>query len=1231
MSAFVDYRALFGEDIKSLPTKLVTGYAARRRDGVPLENLVAEAKPVFSVINALPTPSSGFLHAGHLIGNIISDVSARRAYAQGQDVLAPNRNVHDTGWDTHRIAREIAKPSRDDIAEEAKALQTRWHSRYQELRDTYQLTDRNVTALVNASLPLITADFERQSLTLDTNGKGTPHRKNNALLLSPAYLGAEYRYTNDPVESKLLEQRLTDAINTAPQLNRLRSKLSSHGLNLRDVYEALLAAGEQTTREIQDFKRKYGISSEELASLQDSPLQKIRGPAFSHLFGKIKRWRRDALGFTDNEADYCLEPNGDKYKGDRLISADERRARRVSRTIQHKYDQQLGLFSFVGSGGQFAMSDHLYERFMHWQFRKLDANGVVMPVLGERSYCTSCGSTKIVSDDHSEARFDGRASDISIVRGTIIHFVDPQTERIYPAFTTSADTLPGVTHVSYNSQSNYVVCKFTDGEREFVLAKEMIEQIETYTGRRIQQLNAIKGNQFNGIVVKNPLNEEMVPLISSSFVRSSTGTGFVMGVPKHDPHDLVALLESNHEDLVRNARSVLVDKDTRAPLDIVVDMDHYKSLHPVKREQYLERIREEAYRLQEARGVIASGIMAFSEVDLAGKTPAEAREWISNALSRRRPHLARPLSYHSRAVRCRVHGRQLGVRSGYEPAVNYELNWLQDKAVTMVGSCLITVPATYKRQTISVRETRPTLAEDVLLGIDQVDDEQRIIYHAPGALETRRARPCIRRADGTQGSGYPFKTADMGQYVIDALSDSNMYWYWSFFKDLLDNNVLQQEHIRDELFDYLFTNRRNGSYKHNPDHAQRTAAAIGLEQEVLEGVQVAFDTTFPLGMNIFATEHAHEHGAYSLYFHAAIAPHLCPKTYVMHKLMTRNGEKMSKSLGNTISAQEVYDTSLGLVSASFSANDKLTLTDDEQKLLAGDLARFYLAYTMQFDADIDWRDDDFKSISTKRVFGLMNRIYELAQTGTLSAAPRTDASLDDTVEDQWLESRQHQSLKDATAAANSHDLKTWAKIVADYMRSDLNDYVNKGGNNPVALRNYIATQLQLLHPIAPMATRILYRKLQDAGVPLADEATVFGQGSWPQYDDGKARLDPEVAAKFNLRTSTEVGDYVARIKAGIRGNAQTAYGRLYARYGEKDNVTLEAVLRVPTQYEANLLSLGRDFGEAGTVAALDISTIKVPGKSNRLTVTYEVDPSVQVPTVVFTSSRGTHEGRLIAQ
>lgn len=142
-------------------------------------------------------------------------------------------------------------------------------------------------------------------------------------------------------------------------------------------------------------------------------------------------------------------------------------------------------------------------------------------------------------------------------------------------------------------------------------------------------------------------------------------------------------------------------------------------------------------------------------------------------------------------------------------------------------------------------------------------------------------------------------------FLVESLSDSTIYMaYYTIahflHKDLYGNEKgvgnIAADQMTDEVFDYVFCRR---------DLDDSVLADSKIPRETLESMRREFEYFYPVDMRSSGKDLVPNHLTFFLYIHLAIfPPEYWPRGVRVNGHLLMNGEKMSKSTGNMMTAQE---------------------------------------------------------------------------------------------------------------------------------------------------------------------------------------------------------------------------------------------------------------------------------------------------------------------------------------
>lgn len=227
----------------------------------------------------------------------------------------------------------------------------------------------------------------------------------------------------------------------------------------------------------------------------------------------------------------------------------------------------------------------------------------------------------------------------------------------------------------------------------------------------------------------------------------------------------------------------------------------------------------------------------------------------------------------------------------------------------------------------------------------------------------------------------------------------------------------------------------------------------------------------PVDMYVGGIEHAVLHLLYArfytkfLYDIGAVEFNEPFKRLFNQGMITKNGAKMSKSVGNVVSPDELVEN------------------------YGCDSLRMYELFVGPPELDSDWDDSGIDG-----VFRFLNKVWKLVATNKEKEIP----------DNKDLEFIRNKMIHDITSRLEALTMNT---VVSGFMEytNKLTDIAKKeGGLNKKTLEALVV----LLAPFAPHISEELWRE-------LGHNDSVFAAG-WPQYDESKLKMDTvDIAIQMN--------------------------------------------------------------------------------------------------------------------
>src|SRR2546426_5284855 len=248
---------------------------------------------------------------------------------------------------------------------------------------------------------------------------------------------------------------------------------------------------------------------------------------------------------------------------------------------------------------------------------------------------------------------------------------------------------------------------------------------------------------------------------------------------------------------------------------------------------------------------------------------------------------------------------------------------------------------------------------------------------------------------------------------------------------------------------------------------------------------------FPIDQYIGGVEHAILHLIYSRFFTKVVRDiGLVKNNEPVKKLFTqgmviRSGAKMSKSLGNVVSADEVLDR------------------------YGADTARMFVLFAGPPEKDVDWQEAGVDGI-----YRFLGRVYRFATRNVECARTRGAAG----ESDKKILRKLHQTVKKITEDFESRwHFNTSIAAVMELL-NDL--YVEEARLSGSVLAEVLEKLALLLGPFAPYLAQELWEE-------LGRSAPVFKQ-EWPAYDaalakDAEAEIVVQVNGKLRAHLSVPFG------------------------------------------------------------------------------------------------------------
>jgi leucyl-tRNA synthetase len=532
-----------------------------------------------------------------------------------------------------------------------------------------------------------------------------------------------------------------------------------------------------------------------------------------------------------------LEENG--IPSDRWAQLEEPVA--AARALGENYlaiFRRLGLL--VDETAYVTTVDDDYQAFIRWQFRQLDARGMLVQAPHYASVCPVCGP---VSVDPSETDLSAGGDAEWVTYETVPFTLDDG--RILLAATLRPETVYGATNVWVHPDTPLVV--WHQGGHQFLVAEKGAQRLVEQHGGHVG--HPVPVEELAGRTARAALTGTVVPILRSGLVDPTIGTGVVMSVPAHAPADWIAVQELPEAERRRLPPAAEVvdlpppSELTRSEAELLAGAGppaeravRATGARRLTDDAALEAATDRLYRLEFLRGRMRSDL-------LEGRPVPEARQHVAESLRRAPGGFA--LQEFSKEVRC---------RNGHEVVIRK----VPDQWFIHYGD------AGWKASTRALVDRMRFAPADYGSEL-------------PGILDWFQDRACTRRG---RWLGTPFPRDP--SWVIEPIADSTFYPAYFIVRRFVASGRLRLDQLTDALFDRVFLGSGPGDPR--------------VDRALQDELRAEFEYWYPLDVNIGGKEHKRVHFPVFLYTHALLLPPAAqPRALFVHWWLTdRGGGKVSK-------------------------------------------------------------------------------------------------------------------------------------------------------------------------------------------------------------------------------------------------------------------------------------------------------------------------------------------------
>ena len=477
-----------------------------------------------------------------------------------------------------------------------------------------------------------------------------------------------------------------------------------------------------------------------------------------------------------------------------------------------------------------------YEKFIQWQFLKLQQKDLLTQKQYFATACINCGPVAV---DPSETDIS-KGGNAEKQEFTLLKFKYENDYLI--AATLRPETIYGQTNLWINPHAKYLRVEVEN--ENWIISEECAEKLR-YQKDEILLKENIDPKTLLGKYALAPSINRPIIILPALFCNPYIGTGIVTCVPSDAPYDYIALkqLQTNPKECekyhldhetIRNLKLIPIIKSKGYSDFPAKEIVEKLNIH-TQEDPRLEEATKEIYKVSYHTGTMADTCSKY-----AGMKVEEAKELMKTELLQEKK--ADILHDLTEEVICRCGGKVIIKRIDDQWFIRYS-----DQELT-------------ERSKEQAKEMRIYPQE----------------YHdnLPAILDWFSDRACARLGNWL-GSKLPFDK----RWTIEPISDSTLYPIYYIVSKFINTNIIKTEELTEDFFDYVFLGKGEGKESWKP-------------------IREEFNYFYPLDINLGGKEHKTVHFPVFLMNHVAILPEeKWPHGIFVNWWVTGKGTKISKSKG----------------------------------------------------------------------------------------------------------------------------------------------------------------------------------------------------------------------------------------------------------------------------------------------------------------------------------------------
>ncbi|KAA8922201.1 MAG: leucine--tRNA ligase [Thermoplasma sp.] len=220
---------------------------------------------------------------------------------------------------------------------------------------------------------------------------------------------------------------------------------------------------------------------------------------------------------------------------------------------------------------RFTSADEFYQRFVQWQFRRLNDKGLIKQ--GRYPILYSLEDDNAVGEDDIK---DGDTDKVTIEEYTAVFFHGKSFDLI--AASLRPETIYGITNIWVNPKAKYV--KILIAGREAVVSEECSVKLKLQ-GNEVDTQATVSVEEIQRQTYTTPVGKE-VKVYQADFVDPDNGTGIVYSVPSHSVYDYVYYRKKRGKDF-----PVIIEAPVKMEdIESKFDLNTYEGREEATRELY---------------------------------------------------------------------------------------------------------------------------------------------------------------------------------------------------------------------------------------------------------------------------------------------------------------------------------------------------------------------------------------------------------------------------------------------------------------------------------------------------------------------------------------------------------------------------------------------------------------------------------------------------------------------